>query len=221
KASEMYLRNSSPKATCLYSAAAMLPRRAAAIRESWASQPILALAPSACLSPPTAAIFRPALRLPRNGAACPAAPAPGADSPLLYTVFNRLLIILKQELTGRTPQRQPVCPVTGTHGYRDERVAAGAGRPAYAGGRAGGSAGSGGIHLAAPGRARLGEFFECHRPGVVAPGLPLVVDQLEQFAVVDAADVADGRHGARVHLLVDDQSAVVAEDDPAQIHLDL
>ena len=38
KASEMYLRKMRPRTTCLYSAASMLPRRAAAMRQYSASK---------------------------------------------------------------------------------------------------------------------------------------------------------------------------------------
>src|ERR1700677_4929004 len=42
KASEMYLRNMSPRTTCLYSAASILLRRASAAAQSFASRPSIA-----------------------------------------------------------------------------------------------------------------------------------------------------------------------------------
>ena len=45
KASEMYLRKTRPRTTCLYSAASMLPRKASAIRQYSGSWPLKALSP--------------------------------------------------------------------------------------------------------------------------------------------------------------------------------
>ena len=67
----------------------------------------------------------------------------------------------------------------------------------------------------------LGKLCERDRSGVIAPGSPLIVDQVQQFAVVDASNVSDRRHSARVHLFVYDQSTVISEYDSAQIFLDL
>ena len=67
----------------------------------------------------------------------------------------------------------------------------------------------------------LGKLSECDESGFIAPGSALIIDQIQQFAVVNAPDVSNGRHPAGVHLSVHDQSTVMSENDPAQIFLNL